>query len=316
MTVSAVREDYTAAAVYLARLKSKRSREGIASQLRLICIALGMDKEVAKKDAAPWMRINWATLNATTTELIIAKCREIPNRYGDKRSPSGIRLIRATLFGVAGALFDNRTITADELMRIHRTKPDKGERLPRGKDLDETIKATLMENAQQDETPRGYRNAAILAFAMATGWRLSEIAGAYLGDINLQAKTAVTIGKGDKQRETPLNDTCIEAIRDWLKIRGRDDGPLFCVVRKGGKIDQDHQMSATAMYQIIDKLGAKPHDLRRTFIGDAIEASDLSTAQKLAGHSKPDTTAGYDRRGKKIQRDTVNKINVPYKKRK
>lgn len=316
MTVLTVREDYTAAAVYLARLKSKRSREGIASQLRLICIALGMDKESVKKDSAPWMRVNWATLTATTAELIIAKCREIPSRYKEKRSPSGIRLVRAVLFGVAGALFDNHTITADELMRIHRIRPDKGERLPKGKDLDESAKAHLMEGVQKDDTPRGSRNAAILVFAMATGWRLSEIAGAYLDDINLQTRNAVTIGKGDKQRETPLNDMCVEAIRDWLRIRGKDDGPLFCVVRKGGKIDHDHQMSATAMYQIINGLGVKPHDLRRTFIGDAIEASDLSTAQKLAGHSKSDTTTGYDRRDKKVQRDAVNKINIPYKKRK
>lgn len=316
VAVSSPREDYTAAAVYLARLKSRRSREGIASQLRLICIALGMDKEVVKKDPAPWMRVNWATLNSVTAKLIISKCRGIPTRYGKNRAPAGVQLVRATLFGIAGALFDNRTITADDLMRIRRIEPDKGSRLPMGKHLIDSAKTTLMENAQSDDTHRGYRNAAILSFAMATGWRLSEIAGVYLGDIDLIEKTATTIGKADKERETPLNDACVDAIQDWLSIRGREDGPLFCTVRKGGMIDTDHQMSSTAMYQIINKMGVKPHDLRRTFIGDAIEASDLSTAQKLAGHAKPDTTAQYDRRGKKVQRDTVNKINVPYKKRK
>lgn len=274
-----------------------------------------MNKQDVQKIVEPWRRVNWATLNAATAKLIIAKCRDIPTRFGNKRGPAGVQLIRATLFGVAGALFDNKTITADELMRIKRIEPDRGSRLPRGRDIDEAGKSQLIENAQNDDTPRGYRNAAILSFAMATGWRLSEIAGLYLGDINMSARTAITIGKGDKQRETPLNDSCLEAISDWLGLRERGDGPLFCTIGKSGKIDTDHQMSATALYQILNKLGVKPHDLRRTFIGDAIEASDLSTAQKLAGHAKPDTTAQYDRRGKKVQRETVNKINVPYKKR-
>lgn len=109
------------------------------------------------------------------------------------------------------------------------------------------------------------------------------------------------------------------ALADWLAVRGRAPGPLFRRILKGGRVTVGG-ITTQAVYDVLMRRAAEagvddlsPHDLRRTWVGDLLDAgADLATAQQMAGHADVSTTARYDRRGARARRKAADLLHVPY----
>jgi len=86
----------------------------------------------------------------------------------------------------------------------------------------------------------GRRDFILLLVAIQTGLRVSEMIGLRPCDIALDAGAHVRcVGKGRKERCTPLRKEAVAALRGWMRECPRDPtGPLFPNAR-GGRLSRD-----------------------------------------------------------------------------
>ena len=142
-----------------------------------------------------------------------------------------------------------------------------------------------------------------------------------MADLDVDTGELKVLGKGGKQRLVHLCSGGLQAVIDWLDVRGATEGPLVVPVLKGGRIQLGRRMTPQALYERLRRLGAaagvqafSPHDLRRSFVSDLLDRGvDISTVQQLAGHAAVTTTQRYDRRPERVKRQAAGMLHVPYR---
>jgi site-specific recombinase XerD len=296
-------DEENAALVYLAHLRPS-GRRAMASRLRLIGRLIGQEDIT---------RIAWAQMRYAHVEAIRAKLLE------QNLSPTSINAALCALRGIALTAWRLGQMTAEEYERIRSVKAVSGSRLPAGRALEQAEMAALFTACAHDDSAAGTRDAALLAVIFGGGLRRSEVAVLQVADFDGRKGSLRVLGKGNKERLVYLATGASQAIRDWLVIRGRKEGALFCPVRKNGQVARQ-PLTAQAIYNALAKRSAQarvadcsPHDGRRTFISELLDAgADLSAVQQLAGHANIQTTARYDRRGEKAKQKAAALLHLPY----
>ena len=149
----------------------------------------------------------------------------------------------------------------------------------------------------------GRRDHAMVVVAIDTGLRVSELVNLKCEDVVLQAGPHVQcLGKGRKQRCTPLGPRAVGALRTWLEEQNATPtDPLF-PSRRGGTLSRDAVEKFVAKYAAIacrtcpslKEKRISPHVLRHTTAVDLLRAGvDHSVIALWLGHESSETTRIY-----------------------
>lgn len=286
--------------------RSAATRRKHAQSLRVLSAL------VAGAEDAP---IRWETLQPAHVAMLR---RALSEQYAPATVNRHLSALRAVLRAAhALGLLSRDTLDdlldAAESVPVHRAKFDTGRLI--------TEEEFGMMLATCDDSPLGRRDAAILAILYWSGLRRAEVASLRLAQYDRAGRHLVdVVGKGDKKRPVPIpvNARLGARLNAWLAVRGDAPGPLFCQVRRGGHVHL-HGLTAQAVYNVVrnrataaglDAEEIAAHDFRRTFITNALAASEGNTVlvSDLVGHEDPTTTSRYNRAALQAYRDLIDRM--------
>ena len=308
--------DQNPVSAYLAGL-AESSRRPMRTNLETVAYFVSGGRASAMELA--WWRLRYQHMTLIRSTL------------AETYAPATANLMLSAMRGVLKACFRLGYMSADDLQRASDVPPVRGSRLPPGRAIERGELYDLFRICYMDsKKARGARDAAIFSLLYVCGLRRSEAVSLDLADYNPDTLEVRVRGKGNKERINYAEGGADRAINLWISLRGDAEGALLLPVNKGGRIIYEREdpggeghparMSDQAIYDVVRRrqkeAGVKklsPHDFRKTFIGDLLDAiGDLSAAQQLAGHADPGTTARYDRRGERAKRKAASHLHVPY----
>lgn len=166
-------------------------------------------------------------------------------------------------------------------------------------------------------TWHGRRDRAILVLMLQTGLRVTELITLTCGDIGLGAGAHVRcMGKGRKERATPIRKDSIKLLRDWLAERkGKADDPLF-ISNRGALLSRDavegivrrHVETASQACPSLCSKRVTPHVLRHSAAMQLLHGGvDRTVIALWLGHESVETTQMYIHADMRIKEKAIAK---------
>lgn len=149
----------------------------------------------------------------------------------------------------------------------------------------------------------GRRDWTLLLVAVQTGLRVSELVALRCQDVQLGNGAHVRcMGKGRKERCTPLRKDAVAALRNWLREYNPHPSATLFPSTRNGPLGPDgvehllakHLVAARKRCPSLRKKRVSPHVLRHTCAMELLEAGvDRAVIALWLGHERPDTTQIY-----------------------
>jgi len=173
----------------------------------------------------------------------------------------------------------------------------------------------MLQMAAQDTSPEGLRLSLIVEMLYGGGLRVSELAQMRLAAVAGRGEFIRVIGKGQKERLSPLGPAARVALDAYLAVRenfvpkhDKNNRYLFASRGAEGFLTRRrfHQLlKALAGKCGIDPAKVSPHVLRHAFATHLVEGgADLRSVQTLLGHADIATTQIYTH----VARDHLSRV--------
>ena len=160
----------------------------------------------------------------------------------------------------------------------------------------------------------GQRNKAIIETLYSCGLRVTELINLKISNINFKEEYIKVIGKGNKERLTPIGSNALKYIQIYVnevrihqKInKGHED--IVFLNNRGSTLSR--VMIFTLIKNTLEKCGIKkkvsPHTFRHSFATHLIEGgADLRAVQEMLGHESITTTEIYTHLDKDYLRSNI-----------
>ena len=209
--------------------------------------------------------------------------------------------------GFCRFLYTEKVIAQDVAAAVE--SPRKPRTLPDTLTRDEVV---ALLNQPDLRTDVGLRDRAMLETLYGAGLRVSELVGLNVESVNLGVGFVRCLGKGSKERITPIGKVAVDYIRRYLEqcrarlVKGTREERLFLSMR-------GRPLSRVSVWKMIGKYGAaacvtsrlSPHTLRHSFATHLLEGgADLKTIQDMLGHVSIATTEIYTH----VSRDQLKRV--------
>jgi site-specific recombinase XerD len=157
--------------------------------------------------------------------------------------------------------------------------------------------------APDQRTWSGRRDYAFILVAVQTGLRLSEMTGLTRADLVLGAGAHVrVIGKGRKERCTPIAKSTLAVLKRWLREPQRGDRRVMFPSARGERLSvhgvqymlNKHRRTASVACPSLTHKRVTVHRLRHTMAMDLLQAGvDRAVIALWLGHESVETTQVY-----------------------
>ena len=214
--------------------------------------------------------------------------RNYLSNYQEQRSSSKSTIdnIRRILSSFYAWLEDEDIVIKSPVRRIHKVKS--------GSVVKDTFSDEELERIR--DNCDNIRDLAMIDLLSSTGMRVGELVNLNRGDVDLNQRECIVLGKGDKQRVVYFDARTKLHLEEYLSERTDSNESLFVSLNK-----PHSRLSIGGIESRIKSIGIRsclddvhPHKFRRTMATQAIDKGmPIEQVQKLLGHVRIDTTLQY-----------------------